>query len=621
MPTEPLLWSVGRCRLGPLGMQTGKPMRREWRSVRRGFISGAVVCALIAVGTGPANAASPDDPPIRAAVERAVRYLTSQSLEQMQSDHYGLVAYACLKGGRTPKDPFVAKLLDAIAKRVNGGKYHPTLHFYYEAACDAMALEAADPVKYKPHLQAIADYLMEAQRQGGQWDYPGQENGGDTSITQYGLLGLWACARAGVKIPQEVWVKAAQWQAASQKRDGGFAYHPRTDQATTHSMTTAGTGNLCIVFHQLFPGQGLGLGGKSETKKPAKPKQEKQKDPFGGRLKKMDFDRQIEKLAKQAETVQKPAQDDGDDKTPVNLRGARTAILNGVRGGLTWLLRRYTIAQPSGWKLYYLYALERLMALTNLKTLGPHDWYADGSQYLLTSQKPDGSWEGTYTQQSATAFAVLFLTRATSKIVKHAEPEQLGAGLLAGGRGLPSDLSKAIGADGSIRKDPPKKIDDPLDKLLEGLASADLDDIEATQQAIVRTVQLGNREELIGQKELLKQLAEDPRVEVRRTAVWALGRCEDLSVVPVLLKALEDPDLDVVVEARNALCVLARRPRGLGLPDHPDDTLPPTATQAEREQARKKWQAELVKRWREWYLRIRPYDERDDVLELTVRKR
>ncbi len=589
--------------------------RRSWQC----WAVAACAAVLLGVPATVSRGATPDDPPIRAAVERAVKYLTSQSLEKMQSDHYGLVAYACLKGGRTPKDPFVAKLLDAIAKRVNGGQYRPTMHFYYEAGCDAMALEAADPVKYKPHLQAIAEYLMKDQRDGGQWDYPGQDNGGDTSITQYGLLGLWACARAGVKVPQEVWVKAGQWQVSSQKRDGGFAYHPRRDQNTTHSMTAAGTGNLCIVYRQLFPGQPLGLAGRSEPKKPVEKPKEK-KDPFGGRLKKMDFDKQIEQLAKQAETVQKAPQAE-DDKTPVNLRGARTALVTGVRGGLNWLLRRYTIDKPTGWKLYYLYALERLMALTNLKTLGPHDWYTEGAQYLLATQEGDGSWKGTYTQQSATAFAVLFLTRATSKIVKHAEPEQLGAGLLAGGRGLPSDLTKAIGADGSIRKEPPKKIDDPLDKLLEGLASADLEEIEATQQAIVRTVQLGNREELIGQKELLKQLAEDPRAEVRRTAVWALGRCEDLSVVPILLKALEDPDLDVVVEARNALCVLARRPRGFGLPDHPDDTLPPSATAEDRERARQQWRQELIKRWREWYLKIRPYDERDDLLDLAAKKR
>ena len=82
---------------------------------------------------------------------------------------------------------------------------------------------------------------------------------------------------------------------------------------------------------------------------------------------------------------------------------------------------------------------------------------------------------------------------------------------------------------------------------------------------------------------LLIKLSKDTRSEVRRTAFWALGRCNDLRVVPLLLKGLLDTDVDASIEARNALCMLSRRPRGFGLLDDVLDKLPETAKDEERD--------------------------------------
>ena len=125
-----------------------------------------------------------------------------------------------------------------------------------------MALANADPVKYKPQIEAIAKYIISAQHATGQWDYPNGVGNGDTSISQYGILGLWEAARAGVAVPKRVWDKAASWHVTNQLRDGSFTYHPAPpspDGVTlgmpgTHSMTAAGTASLLVCRLHLYPG-------------------------------------------------------------------------------------------------------------------------------------------------------------------------------------------------------------------------------------------------------------------------------------------------------------------------------------------------------------------------------
>ena len=62
------------------------------------------------------------------------------------------------------------------------------------------------------------------------------------------------------------------------------------------------------------------------------------------------------------------------------------------------------------WPLYGLYGLERLGAWSGLHKLGAHDWYQRGAESLVPMQREAGEW-GTPVD---TAFAVLFLSRATS---------------------------------------------------------------------------------------------------------------------------------------------------------------------------------------------------------------
>lgn len=81
--------------------------------------------------------------------------------------------------------------------------------------------------------------------------------------------------------------------------------------------------------------------------------------------------------------------------------------------GLSWLEDHVPPEERgmTGWPLYGLYGLERMAAWTGISRLGAHDWYQRGADHLVPKQTPEGSW-GSF---SETAFAVLFLARATSE--------------------------------------------------------------------------------------------------------------------------------------------------------------------------------------------------------------
>ena len=164
--------------------------------------------------------------------------------------------------------------------------------------------------------------------------------------------------------------------------------------------------------------------------------------------------------------------------------------------------------------------------------------------------------------------------------------------------------------------------------MLASLSNLGDDGIDEIQQQIVAKVQIGDREALVENKDRLIGLVDyenpddpDHAAEVRRTAVWAIGRTNDLSLVKHLIEALDDVSFSVMVESRNALCWLARRPNGLGEANDPLDTIPENASPDQREAAITAWHAETFKNWGAWYLQNRPYADRGDEFEAWLFER
>ncbi len=553
---------------------------------------------LLAGALGPwaqSEALAADANQVRQAIDRGAVFLKSRVL-QSEPGYYSIAGYALLKAdvsANAAQIPFIAA---NIQEKIQNGVYEPIQHHIYEAAVDLLVLEAADAQVYWDTIQTILNYLIAKQHARGSWFYPDRrDTGGDSSITQYAMLALWAADRAGFDVPASTWNQAAAWYLSTQTSAGAHVYHPGSTvnawyAEPAHSMTAAGASSLLIAELNLY---GDNYGDDESLKK----------RPPGKKF------RVLERVDEAA-------------KAPAGKVSAtrRRDIKEGARRAIDWLADRYTLS-PSRRTYYYFYGLERTAALANLKTLGTHDWFDEGSTAIVAAQHQDGSWRDRRNPESVvatTAFALLFLTKSTAKTLGRDIPDGLAGGLMAGGRGLPGQLSAVQMNDGKVET---RKLAGEIDDLLLELENPRSLNVESAQAALVEALQYGDRKSFVGQTERLKPLVADPRPEVRRTAVWALGRTGDLSTAGLLVEALNDSEVDVLVEARNALCWISRRPRGMGLPANPLHDLPQDANAQQRQAAVDKWKAQALSRWRTWLFSARPYNQRNDLLETESRRR
>lgn len=567
----------------------------------------ALILLLVTSLLRSATAATPAE--INAAVAKGAAFLRGQSTASLGGGD-SLGAIALLKAGIPADDPGVQTVVGKVLQRCSTGVYVPGVtntEAIYTAGVDATLLMEANAEKHRSQIQLIANYLLEHQLENGGWNYPDirerPNSIGDTSVTQYACLGLWAADRAKIAIPKEAWVKVLNWHARVQSNDGGFAYAPGFNGGDgegrpTLNMTVNGVGSMQLAFMHLAPGF-LPL---QETA----PRNESGEPARFGVLEKLEISGEQQQARVAADASRIPPE-----------------AVPAIRRAYQWVTVRYRVENSeSNFKLYYYYSLERMASLINAPMIGSHDWYNECAEALLRTQAADGSWKmSTYNGADIdTAFAVLFLARATGKLLQRVRAiEGAGDGLMVGGRGLPSDLTKL---DLNSRMNPGggAPTDQPLDALLRSLQNPGEINLEDVQEQIVEQVQLGNREELVGKADQLVGLLQHASAEVRQTAVWAMGRSDRLDLAEHLIRALSDPDLGVMIEAQNALCWLSRRPNGFGLPQDPIATLPPNATDAQKKTAITAWHKSAMLAWGEWFLQNRPFKDRGDEYESTLRQ-
>ena len=240
---------------------------------------------------------------------------------------------------------------------------------------------------------------------------------------------------------------------------------------------------------------------------------------------------------------------------------------------------------------YGLYGIERVGALGERQTIGRLDWYAKGRDFIVSTQRPDGSWNGDFGPEMNTVWAMLFLTKSTAKTIRKINIQRLGAGTLLGGRELPKDLTSMTVAGGRV-------VSRPMNGAIEGMLAV-LDDPRAEQAdaavaGIVERYYAQGPDALRPYKIRFRKMLADRDHGVRRVAAWALARTGDLDVVPALVDAMVVPneDEEVVAAIRMGLDLLSRKIKGLGppSPSSPDERIA------------------AARRWREWYQAIRPLD-------------
>jgi hypothetical protein len=82
---------------------------------------------------------------------------------------------------------------------------------------------------------------------------------------------------------------------------------------------------------------------------------------------------------------------------------------------LGWLARNWSVTvdrKRPVYQYYYLYGIERAAVIGGVEKFGKHDWYREGTAWLLDHQAATGEW-GEWSPSQDTSFAILFLKRAS----------------------------------------------------------------------------------------------------------------------------------------------------------------------------------------------------------------
>ena len=486
-------------------------------------------------------------------VARGIAYLRGGGGGVSGAGESALAALAMIKADVPNTDAALAGTIAVLQRRFTSSVYHPEKGDgaeIYEAGVIILALANHDPVANRPQIEAAAQFLMSKQKPNGSWDYSGRL-AGDTSISQYALLGLWEAENAGVSVAPSIWDRAASWYLSSQSGAGSWTYHRDTGGGETIAMTAAGVGSLLICLRQLAPYR--------FTERPPNPL--------------------LIPLVTEA------------DKKRFRAETTVPSIVAGIRSGIGWLAANFTTASPDvigGSPFYALYGIERVGALADQDTLGRVNWFEEGRRFIGSKQKADGGFTSRYGDIPETAWAVLFLTKSTAKTIKKINIRRLGSGTLVGGRGLPKDLSQVSVVAGKVSARP---MDGAVEGMIAALEDPRVEDASAALAGLIARYGADGARTLRPHKaRFRKLLLEDPDQGLRRVAAWALARTGDLDVAPLLITALKDPDPGVVKEASLGLRLLARMIEGFG----PADGATPEA----KDQA--------ITRWKAWYESIRP---------------
>lgn len=329
-------------------------------------------------------------PQVIAAIDRGVRYLLAHEdkttlwegfwPDDSQAHTSGKTAFPRQFGGETA---LVAQALLDVGQSLHLPElniYAPpmrrAIHFLaklqpqstYVASfqANAMALLPAKP-EYVRVLRQDARYLLRAVNRDGAYTYwilprnlglGRRLNLWDNSNSQYGVLGVWACAHEGIHIPLGYWARAAGHWRRTESFSGAWGYSgvKPIDRARTPwraaDFTPAGLASLLIC------------------------------DEF---------------LHQQPNLYPQPDQN--------------------VQRGMAWINGHFTGQCQS---LYEIYNYVRLGLACGLQTFGKHNWYEDFARYLVGSQKANGSWKGHFIgadRNVSTAYALLTLDRGLNPIL------------------------------------------------------------------------------------------------------------------------------------------------------------------------------------------------------------
>lgn len=510
---------------------------------------------------------SPSHPTVMAMVDKGIAYLEKSDAVGGEFAEGGeiLVGYTINKVKADPDHPIVkksiAKALE-LARSLRSAERHDH-KVTYNVAVACLLLCDSDPEKHRPEIEMIRDWYVATQRPHGGFTYM-EAQAGDTSQTQYAVLALWSMNEVGVTPPVETVELALNWLMRYQNADGTWSYQP-TDQLRglgSKSLATAGMGAL------LIGGDILKL--------------------YGTRGKKQVDDGVPAALRLVTEQPDRKGGASGASLTKADLNPF-------IEKGAGWQAANTTPTpfNTRDWYTYWRYSQERyesfLEIVRNKQEKSPA-WYNQGVEQLRQLQDDTGAWGNKHADHCpppvATSFCILYLIRSTQKAIG-----SLNEGLLAGGYGLPDDVSamRQVG-DKVVGGSSASSIDDLLTMMEEDDPKASseenlLDNLRLSANPDTRRAQLSRLSRILTSNDVLN----DKNYIRRQVAARLLSQADDLDFVPAMIYAMSDPNPKVARFAEDGLRVVSRRF---------DLVVPESASEGAKKAA--------IENWKKWYLSLRP---------------
>lgn len=292
---------------------------------------------------------------VSVAIDDAVLFLKRAQAEDggIGENHYarggptGLAALAMLAAGVHPvSDPQLARALDWLGKLETDNTYVVGIR---ANVWEYALRKQPDNEQWRTWLWSDAEWLLKAMNEHNAWRYSSKSRDWDNSCSQYGVLGIWAAARAGFDPGDDFWAKVSKHFRDVQNSDGGWSY---TRGGSTANMATAGLASMFLVF-DMHHGKSFYSRGNPRAFK----------------------------------------------------EGAAAAVLESLEKGMQWLGQNGG-ANNDG---YYLYGIERTGVASGRKYIGGRDWFREGAMAALQAQRTDGSIPTSRTPVIGTAFATLFM--------------------------------------------------------------------------------------------------------------------------------------------------------------------------------------------------------------------
>ena len=507
----------------------------------------------------PAAALTPESPEVKRMIRKGLRFLDRETDGRLGGAC--LVGMVFYKDGRGLDHPRVQEAIEACQRNIGGGQVNPGIDIY-SLGIALIFLCDVGPSSYANEIEALLEELEERQKRNGGWGYEGEEIG-DTSMTQYAVLGTWAANRNGYETSLTSVERVTNWLIRTQDPNGGFGYkgadpgegdYNRQDQSPTHAMSAAGGASTYVLADLLQFTKGLGAGADPDL----------------------------------PEALREVVDGGDDDRGPLTRKVNARRLQQGMNEVDGWI-RRQPIRDVTDWEFYYIYALERFHSFRELargRGAGDLRWYDEGAKFLRKKQGVAGSWGDSETAVN-TAFAILFLQRSTMKTIETVGIS-FGDGTLIGGRGLPRDTSSMrVRSDGKVIAKP---IEGTAGDLMDILDRPDHPDFEYLVAYPDEMELSDDPEEYARQLDRMQRILRHGSADARRAVVEIMGQNRRLDHAPMMIFALNDLDPAVRHAAREGLRFTSRKFTGFGLRAE--------ATQEARRAA--------IGQWKDWYISLRP---------------